>query len=160
MKGIKSGSRACSGRWKAPSPGTGHAPGDHGHQVWETGQEEGTQEAQGQTATKIVTTELVGLFPALVGGDALASEGWGSIQRRKYRLIRRFASIYKEPLRGTLNNSCCFALSGSRCAPPPSAPSAQTPLLAKEGTLPESGRPLPLPRAHFQSRIIEDPACG
>src|SRR5215470_12761266 len=32
----------------------------------------------------------------------------------------RFASIYKEPLRGTLNR------------PPPSAPSAQTPLLTKE----------------------------
>src|SRR5215813_1102920 len=36
----------------------------------------------------------------------------------------RFASIYKEPLRGSLNR------------PPPSAPSAQTPLLTKEGNEP------------------------
>src|SRR5215475_8353789 len=42
----------------------------------------------------------------------------------------RFASIYKEPLRGTLNR------------PPPSAPSAQTPLLTKEGSEACSLRPL------------------
>jgi hypothetical protein len=48
------------------------------------------------------------------------SEGWGGLFKDdQYRLIKvRFASLYKEPLRGTLNSSCCFALSGSRCAPP------------------------------------------
>src|SRR5262249_16957249 len=67
------------------------------------------------------------------GGDALAQRGLGrSVQRRTVPINKvRFAGIYKEPLRGTLNR------------PPPSAPSAQTPLLTKEGTEACSLRPLP-----------------
>src|SRR5215813_14785285 len=60
--------------------------------------------------------------PPKLGGDALAQRGLGrSVQRRTVPVNKvRFAGIYKEPLRGSLNR------------PPPSAPSAQTPLLTKE----------------------------
>src|SRR5215468_3280968 len=69
--------------------------------------------------------------PPKLGGDALAQQGLGrSVQRRTVPVNKvRFAGIYNEPLRGTLNR------------PPPSAPSAQTPLLTKEYHQPPCGRP-------------------
>ena len=52
------------------------------------------------------------------------SEGWGGLFKdEQYRLIKeRFASIYNEPLRGTLNR-------------PPRVRFAQPPLLTKEGNM-------------------------
>src|SRR5262252_6706738 len=71
-------------------------------------------------------------FPALVrrGCPRVARAGAVCSKTKVPINKERFASIYKEPLRGTLNR------------PPPSAPSAQTPLLTKEGIEAWSLRPL------------------
>ncbi len=71
---------------------------------------------------------LVDQSPPKLGGVPSRSEGGAVCSKTRSDLMDfraallinsvRFAEIYKEPLRGTLNRYLGFALSGSRSAPP------------------------------------------